>query len=375
VKVLILHSRYASGSVSGENRVVEDEARLLREAGHEVTSWTPQADEISPPRAGASAVWSRSARRNVSEIIDRDEPDVVHVHNLFPRLSPAVIPKAAQGRPVVMTLHNYRLLCLPATLLRDGKTCTDCVGRAPWAGVRHRCYRSSVLGSAALASSLTLHRALGSFHSVARFAAVSGYVRDAHVDAGLIDRARIEVKPNFAWPTQLRADVGEHFLYAGRLSAEKGVAELVTAWPSEAPPLVLAGGGPLAESIPTRPNVRTVGSLPPDQVAGLIRRAHAVLVPSRWAEGAPRIIVEAYAAGIPVIASAVGALPEFVLDGITGALLHSLSDGTLSETVGRLQEPSERTRMGDAAHALWREHYGPEAALASLEALYEAVAR
>lgn len=374
MKVVILHSRYASGSVSGENRVVEDEARLLREGGHEVISWTPRAEEISPARAGASAVWSRSARKNVAEILDREHPDVVHVHNVFPRLSPAVIPEAAQRCRVVMTLHNYRLLCLPATLLRDGKSCTDCVGRLPWPGVRHRCYRSSALGSAALAGSLALHRALRSFESVTRFAAVSGYVRDAHVGAGLIEGARIHVKPNFAWPARSRAEVGEHFLYAGRLSVEKGVAELVAAWPSDGAPLILAGDGPLAGALPARPNVHALGAVPPDQVAELIRDAHAVVVPSRAAEGAPRVIVEAYAAGVPVIASAVGALPEFVFDGLTGALLRPFSSGDLREAVRRLREPAERTRMGDAAHALWRQRYGPEPALASLEALYQAVA-
>src|SRR5262245_48971897 len=128
MRVLVLHSRYLSGAVSGENRVVDDEVRLLREGGHEVSVFFPtrRASSLGAALEGFSAVWSRAAVERVRQITERQRPDIVHCHNLFPALSPAVIRAArSAGAAVVMTLHNYRLICLPATLLRKGKVCED----------------------------------------------------------------------------------------------------------------------------------------------------------------------------------------------------------------------------------------------------------
>ena len=232
MRVLILHSRYLSGTTSGENRVVEDEARLLRDAGHDVLVWAPSPSELGVAgrvRAGASALWSARAVEKVRRLIGRHQPQVVHCHNLFPMLSPAVIRAAAAEAPVVATLHNFRLLCLPATFVRDGEPCEDCLGHLPWRGVRYRCYRGSRLGSGALAGSLGLHRALGTFDDVRRFLAVSDFVRAKHVEAGFPPE-QIKVKPNFSWPLPRREGPGEYFLYLGRLSPEKGVPTLLEAW-------------------------------------------------------------------------------------------------------------------------------------------------
>src|SRR5262249_30270757 len=153
---------------------------------------------------GISAIWSAAAVRNIEKLVRSHRPDIVHCHNLFPGLSPAVL-RAVRGTSaaVVMTLHNYRLVCLPATLLRDWTICEDCVGRLPWRGVAHGCYRKSTAGSAALAVSLGLHRGLGTFDRVDLYLAVSEFVRAKHVDAGL-SAERILTKPNFVWPSQRR---------------------------------------------------------------------------------------------------------------------------------------------------------------------------
>src|SRR5438105_2592794 len=136
MRVLVAHSAYLSGPASGENRVAADEVRLLRDAGHEVWSWTPSVEDHRPAQlalAGARTVWSRPAAREVRTLIDRHGIEILHLHNLFPALSPAVIRAArAASVPVVQTLHNYRLLCLAATFLRDGRTCELCLGRTPW---------------------------------------------------------------------------------------------------------------------------------------------------------------------------------------------------------------------------------------------------
>ena len=177
VRILILHSRYLSGPASGENAVVRDEAKLLSDGGHQVEVWEPSPDGVSGMdllKTGFQAVWSRKSIDRVSRMIGDMRAEIVHCHNLFPTLSPAVISAAAgRGAAPIMTLHNYRLMCPPSTFLRDGRICEDCLGRAPWPGVVHRCYRDSLPGSAALALSLSTHRTLGTFDRVALFLCVS----------------------------------------------------------------------------------------------------------------------------------------------------------------------------------------------------------
>ena len=376
MRVLILHSQYRSGEVSGENRVVADEARLLREGGHQVDVWRPVPTASGPIgllTTGARAIWSRSASRRVRDMIRRTQPDVVHLHNLFPELSPAVL-RATQGAgAVVMTLHNYRTLCLPATFVRDGAVCEDCLGRAPWPGVMHACYRDSRAGSAAVATSLVTHRALGTFLIPDRYLAVSEFVKAKHVQAGW-SPDRIGVRSNFSWPSPRRRGAGEYFLYAGRLSSEKGVATIVEAFEGLSAPLVIAGDGPDGPSLRAASRAKTttfLGSIAASEIGAVVGRARAVLVPSRCYEGQPRGILEAYAAGVPVIASDIGGLPEVVQDGVTGALVSPTSLDGWREAVGRLLVDQEAERLGAAAWDLWRERFSPERGLVTLESQYE----
>ena len=376
MRVLILHSQYRSGEVSGENRVVADEARLLREGGHQVDVWRPVPTASGPIgmlTTGARAIWSRTASRRVREMIRRTRPDIVHLHNLFPELSPAVL-RATQGAgAVVMTLHNYRTLCLPATFVRDGAVCEDCLGRRPWPGVVHACYRDSRAASAAVATSLVTHRALGTFLIPDRYLAVSEFVKAKHVQAGW-SPDRIGVRSNFSWPSRRRQGAGEYFLYAGRLSSEKGVATIVEAFEGLSAPLVIAGDGPDGPSLRAASRAKTttfLGSIPASEVGAVVARARAVLVPSRCYEGQPRGILEAYAAGVPVIASDIGGLHEVVQDGVTGALVSPTSQDGWREAVGRLLVDQESERLGAAARDLWRERFSPERGLVTLESQYE----
>ncbi len=379
MRVLILHSRYLSGSASGENRVVEDEARLLERGGHDVRVWSPSPDGEglgSRVRAGVEAIWSARAVSKVRALIETDHPDVVHLHNLFPMLSPAAVRVAAAQAPTVMTLHNYRLLCLPATFLRDGKVCEECLGHAPWRGVRYRCYRGSALGSASLAISLEAQRALGSLSGVRRFLAVSQFIRNKHVE-GRIPAGRILVKPNFSWPIQLRAGAGDRFLYLGRLSPEKGVSTLLAAWKPSFGRLVVAGDGPRsAELRRTAPdNVEFIGPVDERQVPSLLAHARALVLPSVWYEGSPRSIIEAYAAGVPVLASRIGSLEEAVHHDTTGLLIPPRDIERWQSALERLGDDDESIRLGSAARELWEQRHSPERGLQHLESAYrEAIA-
>jgi glycosyltransferase involved in cell wall biosynthesis len=373
VRVLIAHSRYGSGVVSGENRVVDDEARLLSEAGHEICLWTPSSAGLTGVRAAAAgtrAIWSPRAASTLRSLARSFRADVVHLHNLFPLLSPGAIRAAAAEAPVVLTLHNYRLLCLPATLLRDGERCNACVGRVPWRGVVHRCYRSSAAASGALATSLTVHRALRSFDRVRLFLAVSDLVREQHLAAGL-EPTRIRVKTNFAWPSERRRRPGGYFLYLGRLTRERRIDALLDAWREVPAPLVIAGNGPADDRARWPENVAYLGTLEADEVAPVLAGARALVFPTAAAEGAPRAVVEAFAAGVPVLASDSGAVSELVEDGVSGVLVPTLDAKALRAAVERLLDDEEALRMGDAAWRRWRERYSPARALADLESAYE----
>jgi glycosyltransferase involved in cell wall biosynthesis len=207
---------------------------------------------------------------------------------------------------------------------------------------------------------------------VSRFLAVSGFVRGKHIQAGMAP-ARIRVKANFTWPVEPRQGPGEYFLYLGRLAPEKGVDTLVRAWevvPNEVP-LVVVGDGPEAEALRglAPAHVEFRGQIPAEEVAPVLAQARALMVPSRWYEAAPRSIIEAYATGVPVIASDIGALPEAVEDGVCGRLVPPDRPELWAEAV-RFMDEEESTRLGAGAFRLWQERYSPERGLDALEHAY-----
>lgn len=374
MKVLIVHADYQSGPASGENQVVNDEARLLEEAGHDVRRLTraPMSSGVRGTfRSGADAVWSRLSVKEVSKLIADDRPDVVHCHNILTGISPAIIHSISRTSvPIVMSLHNYRLMCLPGTFLRDGELCELCRGRLPVPGVRWACYKGSRIASGVLGSSLALHRAVGSFDRVTLFAAVSEFLRGKHIEGGMEER-RIVVKPNFAWPAE-RREKSDYFMFMGRLAPEKGVRTLIDAWRGVKSKLLVVGDG--AEAPPLRAiapsNVEFLGSVEHERALGLLGRARGLLVPSLWYEGAPRTILEAYAAGVPVLGSRIGALPELIEDGVSGLLIRPGEPEAWRLGIAALEDESTARGLGEGAHELWNRHYRPDGALENLLTVY-----
>jgi glycosyltransferase involved in cell wall biosynthesis len=374
-RVLVIHSRYATGSASGENRVVEDETELLRTAGHEVELLSPEPEARTvggQVRLAASAIWSRRTVARVQSLISDFQPDVLHVHNLFPTLSPAVLRLEV---PTVVTLHNYRMLCLPAVFLRKGTVCEDCLGKAPWRGVLHRCYRNSALGSATLATSLSLHRAVHTFDRPVHFLAVSEFVRSKHIQAGW-DPERISVQPNFVPSMPRRRQPGRYFVFVGRLSPEKGLDRLLPQWHRVPGKLVIVGDGDeraRLESLATG-DVEFRGSIDPSDVPAVLAGARALLLPSICYEGAPRTVVEAFACGVPVIVNAMGALPTIVPRTAGIVVAPSEPDGWVG-AAARLLDDGVSERLGVGALAEWEKRFSPAQALRGLEAAYHAATR
>ena len=393
VAVLVVHDRYRQAG--GEDVVVASEVALLRQHGHRVSELIVDNDRIadragplSKAKLAADTVWSFSAAAAVGRRIERERPDVVHVHNFLPLLSPSVHAAARQaGVAVVQTLHNYRLICPAGTLFRDGRPCEDCVGRkVAWPAVAHACYRSSRAQSAVVATMLATHAARGAWdRDVDVFLAVSEFVRDRMIAGGL-PADRIAVKANFvedgraerAAPQRGRAARRDGpLLFVGRLTADKGVDLLLDAWAGapDLPLLEVVGDGPLegevAAAAASSGRVVPAGRLDPGAVRARMAAAAALVFPSRWYEGQPLTILEAYAAGLPVIAASIGSLPELVRDGETGLLFRPGDIGDLRRAVTwATAHRAELRRMGQRARAAYEERFTPEVGYAALVAAY-----
>jgi glycosyltransferase involved in cell wall biosynthesis len=218
---------------------------------------------------------------------------------------------------------------------------------------------------------MAAHRAIGSFDSVDRFLAVSRFVARKHVAAGL-PAHKMEVKPNFCWPAPRREGPGGYYLYLGRLAPEKGLRTILEVWKHRPETLLVAGDGPDAAALQrSAPDtVRFLGVKSPQEVVQLIAQARALLVPSRWYEGAPRTMIEAYASGVPVVAHQIGAIPELVDDGSTGFLIPLDDLPAWHRALDLLADDTHSTELGEIAYRRWRAQHSPEAAGAALELAY-----
>ena len=389
LRVLVVHNRYRSEQPSGEDRVVDQERALLSDAGHWVSTFERRSDDIATMSLLGKAEipfrvpWNPAVRSELAAQLRAERPDIVHIHNTFPLLSPSVVAACADaGVPAVATLHNYRMVCPSGTLYRGGRVCTDCVGATPLPALRHGCYRGSSLATVPLAVNMVANRRRW-WSGVARFFCISHAQRHILVQAGM-PAERLAVKHNFVVdPGDRRSGPGEYLLYLGRLTDEKGVRLLMTAWDRvEAGgglglPLVLAGAGPLhgelARWAQGRDDVRYLGLQTRAECAALMARAAAVVAPSAWLEAFGLVVVEAMAAGVPTVAAAHGAFIELVDDGVTG-LMHRPGDAdSLAQCLRRIVATPERNReMGEMARRRYERDFTPSVGLDRLVAGYEA---
>jgi len=305
-------------------------------------------------------------RDQLRRLFAEQRPNVAHFHNTFPLISPSAYYAARdEGVAVVQTLHNYRLLCPSSVLFRDGHICEDCLGRAiPWPGVVHACYRGSLPASAVSAATLVLHRALGTWtHLVDVYVALTEFARQKFIEGGL-PAEKLVVKPNFlADDPGVGMHEGGFALFVGRLAPEKGIVTLLQAWASigTAYPLKIVGSGPLealAHQLP--PGVELLGQRSTVSVIKLMKEASFLIFPSEWYEGFPMTLVEAFATGLPVLASSHGSTAEIVRDHETGRVFAAGDSDELAATVNwALLHPSEVTEMGRAARREFETKYTP----------------
>jgi len=392
MKILCVHNYYGTSAPSGEKVVFEAEMALLQRRGHEVIKFVRSSDEIRAKGAfgaikGAlSTPWNPWSAAAIQREVKRFKPDVVHVHNTFPLLSPAIFRSIGQRAARVVTLHNYRLFCPAAIPIRDGKVCTECLDRkSSWSSIRHGCYRGSRLATIPLALSVMLHRQIGTWtHQVDAFIALTEFQRTLLVDAGLLGN-RVHVKPNFyagnpkPLPWAIR---GNYAMFAGRLSNEKGVEDLVRAWliwGESAPELRILGDGPLRESLQRmvssnpRAQIRFLGQLTSTDAERQIAGARLLVIPSVCFEGFPMVIREAFAYGTPVAVTNIGPLPFIVRDGISGVIFQPHEAESLCSMVSAAwSTPGLLEKLGKAGRAEFTAHYNEDANYEMLMKIYAA---
>ncbi len=358
----------------GDAAVFRAEADLLRRNGWDVTTVedsTPGAlDRRQRIALGLGAIWSRRWHRRIRDEMTRTRPDVVHVHNTFPAMSPSVLFAARDaGATVVSTLHDYRVVCPSALCFRAGAPCEDCVGRSfAWPGLVHGCYRDSRVETVAPVGMLAAHRALGTWSAkVDLFLAPSRAQRDVLV-RGRIPADRIHIVTNLVDPDPgERPTDGAHCLFVGNLSEHKGITTLLAAWSQlDGVPLKVVGGSPSARDrsrlgVLEAAGVEFLGPLPHDDVFEVMRGARLLVFPSRWYEVTPVTIIEALACGLPIVAARLGSLPELVQDGRTGLLFSPDDPRDLAAKVRwAWAHRQEMAAMGRNARAEYeRHHTGP----------------
>ena len=381
----MVHNHYISASPSGEDIAFDNERQLLQQAGHEVVTYTRHNDDISEsPMDRLSAIaelyWSRRTYRELKALIKKYRPEVAHFHNTFPLVSASGYAACKESElPVVQTLHNYRLICPGALLLRDGKPCEKCIGNVMLPAIQHGCYRNSKVATALIAGMLNFNRMRDVYRqSVDRYICLTPLARERMIRGGLPAEKCVVRTNAFLNPPATGSGDGGYALFVGRLASEKGVKTLVEAWHSLDYPLKIAGDGPLhrelEKMISTHSNIELLGRKTRSEVLTLMQRATLLVIPSEWYEGFPNTALEALATGTPLLVSSIGALDEIVTDPVNGKKFQPGNAMALRDVARyMLSNPAALKTMRLANRLLFDSRYSPQKALGLLEQVYRDV--
>lgn len=383
MKILTVHNRYRYAG--GEDNVFEAETALLRQNGHTIETWTVDNKNmdlnlIGKVKTAMTAAYSHKSKSLALNKLQLFRPDIVHVHNFFPQISPSVYDACNEEKiPVIQTLHNYRLICPGALLMRDGAICELCVKGSPYQAALYKCYRKSRIGSLAVANMVAHHRSRQTWQKkVARFIALTEFAKSKFIEAGFPEHKMV-VKPNFVAQPHIKTEppskeASPYALFVGRLSSEKGIRTLANAWQnlSSRFRLKVAGEGELVSMLKNCSNVECLGFQSSTAVAALMQNASFLIMPSEWYEGFPMVMVEAFANGLPIISSKLGSMSEIVIEGQTGLFFKPGNSEDLAEKIDWLiNNPAKRKQMAGNAKKTYLEKYTPEENLRQLLSVYQ----
>jgi glycosyltransferase involved in cell wall biosynthesis len=370
MKILIIHNHYQI--IGGEDGVMKNEVELLIKNGNNVTLHTVNNEEIVSISDKLLTLlrvpFSFSSYKKIKKVLLNKQPDVVHIHNYFPLLSPSIFYACNKLKiPVVHTLHNYRAVCPTALLMHDGKLNETSINNYSWWAVKEKVYRNSYIGSFVLASMVELHKRLGTWQTkVDRFIALTEFSRQKYIEAGW-PANKIVVKPNFIEDpfngVSSLNKKGVYALFVGRLSEEKGIDILFNAFKKVDLTLKIIGDGPLKGFVEEKScdNIEFLGRKEKDDVLELVKNASFIIMPSTWYEGFPMVLVESFACGTPALVSKLGSMEEIIVDGVTGLHFEAGNPNDLATKVQwMIDNPDSAREMGANTRAEYLAKYTPE---------------
>lgn len=395
----------------GSERYIFELSRMLTDRGHEIIPFAMEDPANEPSRYSTLFVspvelsdsyrmplWkrigtakrilhSRESASRIAILSDLSEPDVAHLHNIYHHLSPSILkPLVERGIGVVMTIHDYKLLCPALRYYNDGQVCEKCHPLHYASCVSGRCVQGSRAASALCALEMFVHDATKAYTGrIDRFIAPSRFVAGKLLERGLPSE-QVAVIPNFVdperWTPGENGD-GSYVLFSGRLSHEKGVETLVRAMASLPEiPLKIVGSGMLETSARQlarelgATNIEFTGFKSEKEVRRLVQESRFICTPSEWYENAPMSVLEAFACGKPAVASRIGGIPEMVREGETGLLAEAGDAGDLRDAISRLWEQPELVReMGGNARTLVETDYSPATHYDKIISTYQQVKR
>jgi glycosyltransferase involved in cell wall biosynthesis len=388
MKILVVHNRYIIRS--GEDSVFHKEVALLQEFGHEVFTWTVDNRDIETQgirqkvTLAVQTIWSRAAYQEMQQKIRDYQPDIVHVHNVMPLLSPAIFYACqALQTPVVQTLHNYRLGCPVSYYSREGKVCERCREHSLLESIRYRCYQHSRLKTATIAVMLQWHRWIGTWkQKIDGYIVLSNFQSQKIVELG-IPPEKLYIKPNFVQAPAINSqplEFGSYYLFVGRLTPEKGIPLLLDAYRLAKTqfPLVIVGAGELenlvVEAAEQNSMIRYVGEQSQAQVLEWMRGAIALLFPSLWYECLPMAILEAYCCSLPVISTDLGTMPDMIQPQVTGFTFSPPTAQSLAVAIAEVEKnPEAWLRLKQNLLSAVDSVYFPEANYRRLLDIYQTI--
>ena len=370
VKILQVHNFY--DHQGGEEVVLDLEKELLLKGGAVVERYT-DSNRKGLTRFGKlkaivnywfSLFSGAKFKRSLLEI----KPDVVHIHNTFPKFGQRIIKVASNsGVPVVVTVHNFRYACANGLFLRKGNVCTLCLNGNVLPAIIHKCYRGSYLASLVMGAGICIQKKLNSYSYASKIIVMTEFSKKLLVEYG-VDKSVIVVKPHSISPHGVGHQVlpyekdGANLCFVGRLSKEKGLSEVFESLREVKLDLSLAviGGGQLAddlEEISQGLNVKFYGWLMHDEVLALLKGSKFLIFPSIWFETFGLVIIEAFSLGVPVIARDIGGTSEIVDNGLNGYLYKSV--GELSDILAHCYEMTddEYEKLSLAAFEKYEKNY------------------
>ena len=381
MRIAQIHNKYKD--IGGEDIVVHREKELLEKAGHEVSQFFVLNEHISGTAAKLKTAlgvpYNFSSKKKVQAFLEREKPDVVHVHNFLPVLSPSVFYACkALNLPVVLTLHNFRLLCVNGLLYRDEHVCEDCISnKIAYSGIKHGCYQDSSIASIFPAISNGLHTSLGTWYEkIDKVIFLSLFSKEVFDRSHMSFRAdQVAIKSNFIADKGFSYAKEDYYLFVGRFSEEKGIRTVLEAFESNKKKLIVVGDGPLRSEVDAAslrsPNIRCVGFQNSDQLKARYINAKATIFASKMYEGLGLVNIESFSFGTPVIGPSFGNAGQLVQDGLNGIKYDLGVASSLENAIIKFENLEESDHLNKGARTTFEQQFTAHKNLELLLQIYQ----